>query len=126
MGTILEPKLQMMPIHPPGFAPVTDEALTGIVNKLVKALHPEQIILFGSFAYGEPTVDSDVDLLVIMETDDSPVERYVTVSSLLTPRPFPLDILVKTPAEIATALTGDDFFIEEIMAQGKRLYEQSH
>lgn len=126
MGVILEPQLQTAPIHPPGFAPVTDEALTGIVNKLVKALHPEQIILFGSFAYSEPTVDSDVDLLVIMETDDSPIERYMKVSSLFTPRPFPVDILVKTPSEIETALTEDDFFIAEIMAQGKCLYEQSH
>ncbi len=83
------------------------------------------VVLFGSYAYGIPTVDSDVDLLVIMDTDVPRKERSWLVSRLLIPRPFPVDILVKTPEEIETALAGRDFFIQEIMARGKVLYERS-
>ena len=52
-------------IQPPGFTPVTEEALAAIVHRIVAVLHPEKIILFGSHAYGRPSDDSDVDLLVI-------------------------------------------------------------
>jgi len=111
-------------IKPKGFATVTQELLQEVVNRIVEALHPEKIVLFGSWAYGTPTPDSDVDLLVIMETDASYVERYLAVSRLLRPRPFPVDILVKTPEEIATALKEGDFFIREIFTKGKVLYER--
>ena len=54
-----------------------------------------------------------------------PVDRYLAVSRLLRPRPFPLDILVKTPEEITQALQKGDAFIREIMSQGRILYERS-
>jgi hypothetical protein len=49
------------------------------------------------------------------------VDRYLRVSRLLRPRPFPLDLLVKTPAEIAQALERNDAFMREIIAQGRVL-----
>ncbi len=98
------------------------EELPRAVQRIVNALHPEKIILFGSYAYGDPTYDSDVDLLVIMETEAKPSERYLAVSRLLRPRPFPVDILVRTPLEIDRALKLGDFFIEEILTQGRVLY----
>jgi uncharacterized protein len=110
-------------IHPTGFLPVS-ETLPDVVQKIAIALKPEKIILFGSYAYGKPTPDSDVDLLVVMETQKSRKERVVDVSLLLHPRPFPVDILVKTPQEIANALQQGDFFLCEIMSKGKVLYEQ--
>ena len=91
-------------VQPPGFAPVTEEVLQAIVHRLVTGLHPHKIILFGSYVYGTPTADSDVDLLVILDTQARPVDRYLRVSRLLRPRPFPLDLLVKTPEEIVQAL----------------------
>ena len=112
-------------VQPPGFAPVTEEALQEIVHRLVTGLHPHKIVLFGSYVYGTPTADSDVDLLVIVDTQARPVDRYLRVSRLLRPRPFPLDLLVKTPEEIAQALDRDDAFIREILAQGRVLYERS-
>jgi predicted nucleotidyltransferase len=112
-------------VKPPGFAPVTQRALDDIVRRIVSELHPEQIILFGSYGYGSPTEDSDVDLLVVMETSSRPADRYLAVSRLIRPRPFPLDILVKTPAEIARALETGDFFIREIVTRGQTLYERS-
>jgi predicted nucleotidyltransferase len=111
-------------VQPPGFAPVTERALSDIVQRIVSELDPEQIILFGSYGYGSPTEDSDVDLLVIMETSDRPADRYLAVSRLIRPRPFPLDILVKTPDEISQALEKGDFFIREIVSQGQTLYER--
>ena len=112
-------------IQPPGFAPVTEEILVEMIRRIVASLQPETIMLFGSYGYGMPSSASDVDLLVIMETDAPPVERYLAVSQLLRPRPFPLDILVKTPHEIAQALEQGDSFLCDIMRQGRVLYARS-
>lgn len=112
-------------VQPPGFAPVTEEVLQAMVHRLVTGRHPCKIILFGSYGYGTPTADSDVDLLVILDTPARPVDRYLRVSCLLRPRPFPLDLLVKTPKEIAQALDREDAFMGEIIAQGRVLYERA-
>jgi predicted nucleotidyltransferase len=83
-------------VSPVGFPPVA-ETLPGAIERIVSELKPEKIILFGSYAYGNPTPDSDVDLLVIMRTKAKEIDRYVAVSNLLYPRQFPVNILVKTP-----------------------------
>ena len=111
-------------VQPPGFAPVTREALNKVIHQIVEGVQPEKVILFGSYGYGSPTNDSDVDLLVILETSDRPADRYLAISRLIRPRPFPLDILVKTPAEITQALEKGDFFIQEIVMKGQTLYER--
>jgi len=118
--------MSVVPVTPTGFRVPVSEALPVVVQRLVAALQPEKNILFGSYAYGKPTSDSDVDLLVILETIASSTERYLTVSRLLYPRPFPVDILVRTPHEIEQALQKGDFFIKEIVSQGRVLYERTH
>lgn len=111
-------------VSPVGFPPV-DKTLPGAIQRIVSELRPEKIILFGSYAYGNPTPDSDVDLLVIMETKARDVDRYVAVSNLLYPRQFPVDILVKTPKEIeAEKKKRGNFFLREILNKGKVLYER--
>jgi predicted nucleotidyltransferase len=112
-------------VQAPGFLPVTEDALSAIVERLVPALNPHKIIVFGSYVYGVPTPDSDVDLLVILDTQDRPVDRYLSVSRLLRPRPFPLDIVVKTPEEITRAIAHEEPFIVEILTQGRVLYERA-
>ncbi|MGQ9787060.1 MAG: nucleotidyltransferase domain-containing protein [Anaerolineae bacterium] len=112
------------PIVPVGCERQVSETLPAAVERIVQELQPEKIILFGSYASGTPTPDSDVDLLVIMETEASGKERSWAVSRLLIPRPFPVDILVRTPQEIERALAEGDFFIREIIAQGRVLYER--
>lgn len=87
-------------------------------------MRPEKIILFGSFAYGKPTPDSDVDLLIIMNSDLRPHARVVQISEILNPRPFPVDIVVRTPAEVEERLRVGDCFFQEIVSKGKVLYEQ--
>lgn len=112
-------------IIPVGFSTPIGDALPIVVERIVLTLNPEKIVLFGSYAWGTPSPDSDVDLLVIMQTDQSSSERYLEVSRLLRPRPFPVDILVKTPAEIENALNSNDFFIQDILTQGQVLYERN-
>ena len=117
---------QIAPITPTGLPAPVSETLPLATQRLVEGLQPEKIILFGSYAYGTPTPDSDVDLLVVMvmETNLSSTQRFLAVSRLLSPRPFPVDILVKRPNEIKRALAAGDFFIKEIISQGKVLYER--
>ena len=111
-------------VRPVGFPPVA-ETLPGAIERIVSHLNPEKIILFGSYAYGNPTPDSDVDLLVIMRTKAKEIDRYVAVSNLLYPRQFPVDILVKTPREIEKeSQKKGNFFLREILTKGKVLYER--
>jgi len=79
-------------IQATGFPQVDGKALQKIVRRIAQSLRPRQIVLFGSYAYGRSTPDSDVDRLVVMETSAPPAERYLAVSRLLRPRPFPVDI----------------------------------
>jgi predicted nucleotidyltransferase len=111
-------------VQSPGFAPVTNELLQNVIQRIVAGVQPQKIILFGSYAYGTPSPDSDLDILVIMNTTKRPAERILDISRLLRPRPFPMDILVRTPSEIAAALKHKDSFIQEILTNGKLLYEQ--
>ncbi|HXF63008.1 MAG TPA: nucleotidyltransferase domain-containing protein [Caldilineaceae bacterium] len=106
------------------FLPVTEEILAEITRRIVEAVEPEKVILFGSYAYGSPDVDSDVDLLIIADMDERPAERGVIISRLIWPRPFPVDILVKTPAEVEAALERDTF-LREVLQRGRVLYERS-
>src|SRR5262245_37982069 len=110
-------------VQPTGFPPVS-KTLPQAIKRIVAELKPEKIILFGSYAYGNPTPDSDVDLLVILDTKESYKERYLSVARLLRPRLFPVDIIVKTPKEIEKALKSNSFFTKEIYTRGIVLYER--
>ncbi|MBX3002225.1 MAG: nucleotidyltransferase domain-containing protein [Caldilineaceae bacterium] len=116
--------VRIAPVVPRGCAQRVSATLPQAVARIAQELQPEAIILFGSYAYGEPTPDSDVDLLVIWQTDAPGTERSWSVSRLLIPRLFPVDILVRTPDEIEDALAQGDFFIREIITRGKVLYER--
>ena len=109
---------------PVGLHRSVGKSLKPAIQKIVDELKPEKIILFGSYAYGKPTPHSDVDLLVVLKTSAPLKERSWKVSRLLLPRPFPVDLLVKTPKEIEKALKSGDFFLREILTRGKVLYER--
>jgi predicted nucleotidyltransferase len=102
-----------------------EKSLENIKQRLVEELVPQKIILFGSHACGRPTKGSDVDLLIVMESHERPAARAARVSKLLRPRPFPMDILVRTPEEIRYRLEIGDQFVHEIIERGKVLYERS-
>lgn len=104
---------------------VTRPAIESIIQKIVENIKPEKIILFGSYVSGEVTSDSDIDLLIILNTHLCAAERQRLVSRLLYPRVAPMDIVVKTPAEIQSAQQKVDPFIHEILRNGIVLYARS-
>ena len=109
---------------PLGLKVSVGRSLRPAIQRIVDELNPEKFILFGSYAYGKPNRHSDVDLLVVLRTTATLKERSWMVSRLLLPRPFPVDLLVKTPKEIEIALKSEDFFLQEILRRGKVLYER--
>lgn len=119
------PRLRRPETIPAGLKVPVGKSLRPAIRKIVQELNPEKIVLFGSYAYGSPNPHSDVDLLVVMNTKASPKDRSWAVSQLLLPRPFPVDILVKTPWEIKKGLKTGDFFLKEILTRGKVLYDRS-
>ena len=87
--------------------------------------HPQKIILFGSYAYGTPRLESDVDLLVVMNTQLSELEQAAVICRTI-PYRFGLDLLVYTPQRLAQRLEWGDSFLREIMQRGVTLYESAH
>jgi predicted nucleotidyltransferase len=95
-----------------------------ITEKIVKEYNPKKIILFGSYAYGEPTEDSDIDLLVIKNTNETPMQRWILLRRLLMTPDVMISItpFVYTEKELNERLGIKDFFIEEILKKGVVLY----
>ena len=100
------------------------ELLTDITKKIVEHFHPRRIILFGSRARGEATAESDLDLFIEMETVASPPERAVEVSSIFGLRPWSMDLVVYTPAEVERLRGVNGTLLALIEAEGKPLYER--
>src|SRR6266849_8756756 len=90
---------------------------------VVERFQPEKIILFGSYAYGEPHADSDVDILVVTPARNQ-IDQAVRIDREIDP-PFPLDLIVRTPKTLAWRLEEGDSFLQEIVANGKVLYEKN-
>lgn len=95
-----------------------------MLQKLVAEYAPQKVVLFGSYAYGTPGPDSDIDLLIIKETPERFLDRWVTVQRILTGthRTFPVETLVLTPQEIEKRLAIGDQFIAEALEKGEVLY----
>ncbi len=91
-------------------------------DDIVREFAPLQVILFGSYAYGAPTEDSDVDLLVVMEIPESETRRQAVEIRQRIPRRFPMDLLVRSPEEIAYRISYNDWFLREITEKGEVLY----
>jgi predicted nucleotidyltransferase len=111
-------------MHPPGFKPFTKELLIKIVDQISKNCEVRKIILFGSYAYPDntPTPDSDIDILIVMETNMERSKRILSIVPLLHPYHFPMDIIIRTPLEIFESLEKGDLFIREIMEKGRIIY----
>jgi HEPN domain-containing protein/predicted nucleotidyltransferase len=112
-----------IPDAPPDARPGRAQ-LAAVVAQVAEEFRPARIVLFGSRAYGTPTYDSDVDLMVIMETDLPNPEQAFLIRNSLDLRPtFALDILVRRPEQIALGLAEGDFFIRDVMEKGIALYD---
>ena len=95
------------------------------INQTIKNLkkyNPEKIILFGSYAWGKPTEDSDIDILIIKKTKKNPYKRIPEARKYLHGINHAFDILVMNPEEEKKRLILGDSFIEEIIKKGRILY----
>jgi len=101
---------------------VTLRHIKEIAHQIVEHSHPQKIILFGSHAYGTATVDSDVDLLVMIDTKEKPLHVAARIAAAID-HPFPLDIIVFTPSDWNASLKRKGIFATEVMTKGIVLYE---
>jgi predicted nucleotidyltransferase len=96
-----------------------------LCKRIAEAYQPEKIILFGSHAYGKPTPESDVDLLIVMDYEGRPIEQSIKISNELG-IVTPVDLLVYTPREVDERLQDGDMFVVDVMRRGKVIYESEH
>ena len=102
--------------------PVTLDDIREVVQEIVERFRPRRVLLFGSYAYGEPTPGSDVDLLIVMDTPLRNVEQAVEIR-MAVDFPFPIDLLVRNPQQIAERLAMGDVFLHKVVTKGVTLYE---
>ena len=93
-----------------------------IREKIVKGINPEKIILFGSYAWGKPTKDSDVDLFIVKDSEERRIDRAREVRKVILGSGVAVDILVYTPKEVEKRVSMEDPFIMNILNKGKLLY----
>lgn len=98
--------------------------IRAIAKHIAEKFNPEEIILFGSHAYGKPTAWSDVDLLVVMDTPKGEVEAILEVGDSLPDLPFRVDIIVRSRAVLEKRKKLGDWFLRRITKKGKVLYER--
>ena len=91
-------------------------------QEIAREFKPEKVILFGSHAYGDPSPDSDVDLLVVMNFKGKSAWKSLEILERLNPR-FSVDLLVRTPQQLRVRVSQDDYFLREILDKGVVLHE---
>ena len=102
--------------------PVPRRSIRAVAKYIAEKFQPEEIILFGSYAYGKPEPSSDVDLLVVMDTPlkeskiSLEIHRHLNVM-------FGLDLVVYTPKHLKERVDMSDWFVRDILKEGKVLYE---
>lgn len=96
--------------------------IDALARRIGERFQPDRVILFGSYAWGTPTPDSDVDLLIVLPFQGknwqmaTEIRKYVRAS-------FPMDLLVRTPEQLRQRLSMGDTFLREITQRGKVLFE---
>jgi predicted nucleotidyltransferase len=104
-------------------AAVTEELISSIAGRVVEAIHPEKIILFGSRAWGEPDEASDVDLFVVVAESDLPAyRRAVPVYRALRGIGIPVDVIVQTRAEVERSRHVKSSLAWRVMEEGRVVY----
>jgi predicted nucleotidyltransferase len=102
---------------------VPSAAIADVVRQIARRFRPDRIVLFGSYAYGDPRPESDVDLLVVMDTVLRETEQAVDILQHVDHR-FGLDLVVRTPESLARRLAMGDPFLAEVCERGRVMYER--
>ncbi len=100
-------------------------AIQQVVQQIVEKFHPWKIILFGSHAYGTPHTESDVDMLVVMDTELTGAQQAVQIMHGISFN-FGLDLVVYTPQRLDQRLHWGDSFLQEVVTKGRVMYESSN
>jgi predicted nucleotidyltransferase len=116
---------QVPPLHQRKRIPM--KTIRAIAKRIADRFNPEQIILFGSHAYGKPTAWSDVDLLVVMDVPDGKeMETSLEIMESLPKLSFHVDVIARSRQVIERRKKLFDWFLIDITEKGKVLYERSH
>jgi predicted nucleotidyltransferase len=108
-----------------GTCRITPDVLAYVVEKIVRAVAPQRIILFGSRSRGQETESSDLDLLVIQDSDRPNRQVRRQIEHLLLGRRFAVDLIVATPQQVQRNVAdGNPFYTRHILAEGKVLYDR--
>lgn len=102
---------------------ISRQQIKKITSKIVDDLRPEKVILFGSYAWGKPNQDSDVDLFIIKKNKKDFLKEQQKTRRIINGE-LPVDILIHTPQEVKKRINLGDFFYINIMKKGVRLYEK--
>jgi|SRR6516162_8472266 predicted nucleotidyltransferase len=102
---------------------ITKPTIQLLARRIARQFRPNKIILFGSYAYGRPTPESDIDLLVIMQARNE-IDQSLWIEEWLDP-PFSLDVMVRTPRNLRWRLEEGDWLLREAVDQGKVLHEKA-
>ncbi len=94
-------------------------------GEVARRFNPDKIILFGSYAYGAPTEDSDVDLMVVKRHSGSPCQLATRIRLAVRPR-FPMDLLVRSPAQLEKGRLENDWFVIDVLEKGIVLHDRSN
>ncbi|MDE0088884.1 MAG: nucleotidyltransferase domain-containing protein [Candidatus Poribacteria bacterium] len=105
---------------------VSRKDIQATCDDIVREFAPLQVILFGSYAYGTPSEYSDVDLLVVMPVEKSETRQQASEIRKRIPRRFSMDLIVRSPEEIAYRITHNDWFLLEVTEKGEVLYESDN
>lgn len=100
---------------------ISQKQVDEICKNIAKMFHPEKIVLFGSYAQGTAGPYSDLDLLVVMPFEGSPLSQAAKIITKLKPS-IALDLVIRTPEQIAERIASEDGFIKEIFEHGKIAY----
>ncbi len=101
---------------------IDKEDIVALAERIARGFAPERIILFDSYAYGTPTEDSDVDLLVVLPFEGNHTRKAIEILNKTDPH-FPIDLLARTPDVVQWRVEQGDFFLHEIVERGQTLYE---
>ena len=102
---------------------VDEIRIAKLSERIVREFQPERIILFGSYAYGQPRPDSDVDLLVVLPFEGKAFRKSVEILNRISPE-FSVDLLARCPEDTARRYAEGDPLIREALDHGKVLYER--
>lgn len=101
---------------------IPQKAIDAVILQIAEKFHPQKIILFGSYARGNPRPESDLDLLVILDAPPQERRLSLTIRQFLGVM-FGLDLIVHSPASLRQRLEWGDSFLQEIIQTGKVMYE---